>query len=103
MRAELVEDGAWHVTVDELPHIWTVAFDRDSMAERVMARLLVEHSLGPEDVELVLELPPHHLERRRFILARQPTNAHEMAPGGAPPGVSLWRDSADRLDRCGNA
>jgi predicted RNase H-like HicB family nuclease len=62
--AEAVDDGAWHVTVPELPGTWTVAFALDDIAPRARQRIALDTGLDPEAVDVEIVPTALFIERR---------------------------------------
>jgi predicted RNase H-like HicB family nuclease len=49
---ELVEPGAWHVAVRELPDTWTVAFDPRDIERRARQRIALDTGLEPDEFDV---------------------------------------------------
>jgi predicted RNase H-like HicB family nuclease len=51
---EPISEGAWHVTVRELPKTWTVAFDRSEVERRARHRIALDLGVHPDDFDVVV-------------------------------------------------
>ena len=62
VRAKPVGAGYWHLTVDELPATWTVAFERSDVEARARARIALDLGLHRDDFDIAIIWPggePH--------------------------------------------
>jgi hypothetical protein len=53
-----VTDDAWHITVRELPHVWTVAFSRAEIVGRARQRIARDLGISPADFHLTVVVQP---------------------------------------------
>ena len=51
---ESVAADAWHLTVQELPETWTVAFSADALEANARDRIALDTGLDPSDFEITL-------------------------------------------------
>jgi len=63
--AQPMGQGAWHVTVRELPFTWTVAFGVEELEARARERIALDLGVSRRDFDVKLEYPALRLERRR--------------------------------------
>ena len=65
IAVEPIGQDAWHLTVRELPAIWTVAFSADDFESRARERIALDLRCGRDDFDVAFEVAPVFFVERR--------------------------------------
>ena len=54
VAAHRIDRDAWHLTVNEIPDSWTVAFSADELESRARQQIALDANTDPDDFDLVV-------------------------------------------------